>query len=172
MGNTKPDRTYRTKSEQMQDRQLAVLLHSLGFSQQQIADKISEGRGYHLANQTVSQDIARQLDHYDYLYPRDPEKARQLQLARLEFIQQLALEGFADSVQERTVTTIESSDGMNRTQTRIKTKAGDTSFLKIAENIEVERSKILGVYAPERREEHGDLTVTFAWSQTPPSLVG
>lgn len=151
------------------------MLAQSGYSFGLIADAIAEQSGTQITRQQVGFDVATVIDNHRQLCPSDPEEARILQIARLEMISNLALQGFLDSatVDSTTIsedvsdkTDKEADRPKRRTQTRTR-KAGDAKFLAIMQGIEVERSKILGVYAPERKEEVGQLTVTFSWADSP-----
>lgn len=46
-------------------------------------------------------------------------------------------------------------------------RGGDKGFLSIAKDIEIERNLMLGVRAPKEERAVGELTVVFAWRETP-----
>ena len=160
----------RTPLARIPQQALAALLAQSGYSFALIADAIADQTGIQLSTQQVGFDIAQVVDKHRPLAPTDPAEIRILQIARLEMISNLALQGFLDSATTDTTTESTDSDGQKRTGKSRKRSAGDAKFLAIMQGVEVERSKILGSYAPERREEHGSLTVEFRWSDTPALL--
>ncbi|MBT9173463.1 MAG: hypothetical protein DDT21_01864 [Syntrophomonadaceae bacterium] len=160
----------RRKADRRADQTLAAVLASTGLVKPQaIADAINGRAGdrYQITVSQVRQDIATGLARYKDIAPDDPEDARLLQIARLDMIRTLALDAYIDS--QTTVTTTETIDneGRSRTSTSTKKTAPDAKYLSVIKDIEIERNLILGVRAPERREEHGELTVVFAWKETP-----
>lgn len=178
-GQTGPKRRWH---EVQADRQLAVFLAVAGYSKDAIAKAVgerSDGK-YTISRNTASSDVKAELEKYRHLLPTDIDTARLLQAKRLEEVKYLALDAFVQSTETTTTTTTrsltptETEEGKEGTIERVSTarkrSAGDAKFLAIVKEIEVERSKILGVYAPERREEHGELTVVFAWKETPAQL--
>lgn len=167
--------TRRTPIHGITQQSLATILASSGYSFGLIADTVGTVLSVPTTRQQITLDVGNVIEQHRQLCPTDPEEARILQIARLEMISNLALQGFLDSATTDSTTISEDvSDKTDsstdrpkrRTQTRTR-KAGDAKFLAIMQGIEVERSKILGVYAPERKEEVGQLTVTFSWADTP-----
>ena len=156
---------------------LAAMLAQSGYQFGIIADAINSHNGSDSAitRQQIAFDVAAVIDRHRPLAPTDPEEIRLLQIARLEMISNLALQGFLDSatvdVDTHTTTDSPDADGQpTQRKTRSKSRkrsAGDAKYLAIMQSVEVERSKILGAYAPERKQEIGQLTVTFAWSDPP-----
>ena len=157
----------RTPLARIPQQALAALLAQSGYSFALIADAIADQTGIQLSTQQVGFDIAAVVDKHRPIAPNDPEEIRILQIARLEMISNLALQGFLDSATTDTTTENTDVDGQKRTSKSRKKSAGDAKFLAIMGDVERERSKILGSYAPERREEVGQLTVTFSWADTP-----
>jgi len=159
--------TKRTFTERKADQHLATLLAATGvYSSKQIADVINgRAENYQISLRQVEYDIQTGLNRYRDLLPDTPEKAKLLQVARLQMIQDLALTAFVDSAVTQTL--VYDADG-NVTGSTERRTAGDAKFLTIAKNIEEERSKILGVYAPKTEQQVGELTVTFAWAGTVP----
>lgn len=151
---------------------LAALLAQSGYQFGLIADAINSHNGpdSSITRQQVAFDVAQVIDSHRSIAPTDPEEIRILQIARLEMISNLALQGFLDSATTDTTTESTDADGQKRTGKSRKRSAGDAKFLAIMGDVERERSKILGSYAPERREEVGQLTVTFAWKDAPALL--
>ena len=161
----------RTTDELRTDRKTAVWLAMAGYSEQAIANLINDNSDYSISRVTVHKDIKAELEPYRSIAPTDLDTARLLQIKRLEEIKLLAVETFLETQTETIVTTNKDGNGnIVSQQTRKRKRSGDAKFLNIAKEVEIERSKILGVYAPEREEKHGELTVTFAWSQPAPSL--
>jgi len=157
----------RTPIDKLSNRNIATILAAAGYSFSVIAEAIKDQTGTEITRQQVGLDIAQVIEQHRPLAPDSPEEARILQIARLEMISNLAFQGFMESATSRSTTISEIDDGSKRTSRTRKRNAGDAKYLAIMQNIEVERSKILGVYAPERREERGELTVTFAWAESP-----
>ena len=160
----------RRKADRRADQTLAAVLASTGLVKPQaIADAINDRAGdrYQITVSQVRQDIATGLARYKDIAPDDPQEAKLLQLARLDMIRTLALDAYIDS--QTTVTTTETvdSDGRNRTSTSTKKTAPDAKYLSVIKDIEIERNLILGVRAPEQKVERGELTVVFAWAETP-----
>lgn len=144
------------------DRKLAPLLAASGYTQQQIAEAFSTEE-YSLSRRTIAHDVAKNKARIEALAPTDPSKARLLQIERLEALSQLCIKAFLES-RETTTTEIDAEDMMVRATT--KKSAGDKGFLVIAKDIEIERSKILGVYAPKEIRASGELVVSFTWGET------
>lgn len=160
----------RRKADRRADQALAAVLASTGLVKPQaIADAINGRAGdrYQITVSQVRQDIATGLSKYKDIAPDDPEDAKLLQVARLDMIRTLALDAYIDSQVTTTEATTTDSGGRTRTSVSTRKTAPDAKYLDVIARVEAERSKILGVYAPERREEVGELTVTFAWADTP-----
>lgn len=92
-------------SERRADQQLAALLAATGvYTNAQIADVINgRAESYQITTRQVSYDIQTGLNRYRDLLPDTPEKARLLQVARLQMIQDLALQAFVDSTKTQTI---------------------------------------------------------------------
>ena len=155
--------TKRTFTERKADQQLAALLAATGvYSSKQIADAINgRAESYQISLRQVEYDIASGLNRYRDLLPDTPEKAKLLQVARLQMIQDLALQAFVDSTTTQTIAY--DADGTVTGSSERRT-AGDKGFLAIAKDIEIERNLIFGVRAPKEEKQMGELTVTFAWA--------
>ncbi|RLT45032.1 MAG: hypothetical protein DWI57_01810 [Chloroflexi bacterium] len=155
--------TKRTFTERKADQQLAALLAATGvYSSRQIADAINgRAESYQISLRQVEYDVQNGLDRYRDLLPDTPEKARLLQVARLQMLQDLALRAFVDSTTTQTIAY--DADGTITGSSERRT-AGDKGFLAIAKDIEIERNLIFGVRAPKEEKQMGELTVTFAWA--------
>ncbi len=158
--------TKRTFTERKADQHLAALLAATGvYSSRQIADAINgRAESYQISLRQVEYDIASGLDRYRDLLPDTPEKAKLLQVARLQMIQDLALQAFVDST--KTQTFAYDADG-NITGSSERRTGGDKGFLTIAKDIELERNLLFGVRAPKEEKQLGEQTVTFVWADTP-----
>ena len=158
--------TKRTFTERKADQQLATLLAATGvYSTRQIADAVNgRAESYQISLRQVEYDIASGLNRYRDLLPDTPEKAKLLQVARLQMIQDLALQAFVDSTKTQTIDY--DADGTITGSSERRT-AGDKGFLAIAKDIEIERNLLLGVRAPKEERQMGELTVVFAWAETP-----
>lgn len=161
--------TKRTFTERKADQQLAALLAATGvYSSKQIADAINgRAESYQISLRQVEYDIQSGLSRYRDLLPETAEKARLLQVARLQMLQDLALQAFVDSTKAQTIGY--DADG-NSTGSSERRTAGDKGFLAIAKDIEIERNLILGVRAPKEEKQVGELTVVFTWAETPRTL--
>ena len=153
-------------SERRADQQLASLLAATGiYTHKQIADAINgRAESYQITTRQVSYDIQTGVNRYKELLPDSPEQARLLQVARLQMIQDLALQAFIDSTKTQTIAY--DADGTITGSSERRT-GGDKGFLAIAKDIEIERNLILGVRAPKEERQMGELTVVFAWRDTP-----
>ena len=163
----------RRKADRRADQTLAAVLASTGLVKPQaIADAINGRAGdrYQITVSQVRQDIATGLAKYKSIAPEDPYEARLLQIARLDMIRTLALDAFIDSQVTVTETTTTDQDGGQRKSISTKKAAPDAKWASVLVSIEDQRSRLLNAFPPERREEVGQLTVTFAWSETPALL--
>lgn len=159
---------------------LAAILAQAGYNYSLITDAINEhnGKAQAVTRQQITVDIAQVIADAAPISPEDPLEIKRLQLSRLELISNLALSAFLDSAQvdtdTQTVTDAPDADGKpTQRKTRSKSRkrsAGDAKYLAIMAQIEDQRNRILGAHAPERREEVGELTVTFAWRDAAPLL--
>lgn len=178
------DSGKRTPLHKLSGRHLAVLLANAGYSYSLIADATSNWTGTSITKQQVAVDIAQVVKDAAPISPDDPLEIKRLQLRRLEFISNLALGAFIDSGAVDTVTDTETemptqdddAEGkakppqVRKTRTRSrKRSAGDAKYLAVMAQVEEQRNRILGAHAPERREERGELTVTFSWADSPPA---
>ena len=154
-------------------RKIIYTLANAGLSAQSIAEMLKGDPTYGVIQGTVEKDLTTYYKFLDDIAPTDPLRARRMQLGRLEFLQRLALESFVESKILTATTTTEfvDEDGKphgDSTRTTQKATAGDAKFLTIARDIEAERSKILGVYAPKEEKRSGELRVTFSWGDDAP----
>ena len=163
--------TKRTFTERKADQHLAALLAATGvYSSKQIADAINgRAESYQISLRQVEYDVQNGLDRYRDLLPDTPEKARLLQVARLQMLQDLALRAFVDSTTTQTIAY--DADGTITGSSERRT-GGDKGFLAIAKDIEIERNLILGVRAPKEEKQFGEMTVIFAWADArPPDIT-
>ena len=163
--------TKRTFTERKADQQLAALLAATGvYSTKQIADAINgRAESYQISLRQVEYDIASGVSRYRDLLPDTPEKAKLLQVARLQMIQDLALQAFVDSTKTQTIDF--DADGTITGSSERRT-GGDKGFLAIAKDIEIERHLLLGVRAPKEEKQFGEMTVIFAWADArPPDIT-
>lgn len=160
----------RRKADRRADQTLAAVLASTGLVKPQaIADAINGRAGdrYQITVSQVRQDIATGLAKYKDIAPDDPYEARLLQIARLDMIRTLALDAFIDSQVTVTETVTTDQDGGQRKTTSTKKAAPDAKWASVLVSIEDQRSRLLNAFPPERREDVGQLTVTFAWKEPP-----
>jgi hypothetical protein len=157
------------KSNKVKERRgLVAVLTASGLSPSAIADVLQNEGGISVHPKIISADSMIFKRFVDEITPDTPEDAVRMQIGRLEMIQRMALESFLDSKEQETHTI--DADGL---PVRIvnKKSAGDAKFLVIARDIEIERSKILGVYAAKEEHQSGDLKVTFSWGEEGPEIL-
>lgn len=159
----------RKRSDRRADQTFAAALAATGLvSQTAIAQAINGRAGdrYQITVSQVRQDIQTGLAKYADIAPDDPKEARLLQAARLDMLRTLALDAYIDSQVTVTESVTTDNEGKERRTKSTKKSAPDAKYLALIVQIEVERNKILGIYAPERKEERQDLTVTFTWKDS------
>lgn len=165
----------RKPADRRNDQAFAAALAATGLvSPKAIAEAVNGRAGdrYQITISQVKQDIATGLAKYADIAPDDLKDARLLQAARLDMLRTLALDAYIDSQVQVTETVTVVTDetgketGAERRTRSTKKSAPDAKYLALIVQIEVERNKILGIYAPERKEERQDLTVTFTWKES------
>ena len=149
-------------------RGLVSILAASGLGIQAIGEMLKEDGRFAAPVGTLANDQTLHNQYIDSIAPTDPDKARRMQIGRLELIQRLAIESFVESKETVTETTTVDAEGNESVKVSKRRSPGDSKFLVIARDVEIERSKILGVYAAKEEKQSGELRVIFSWGDGNP----
>ena len=156
-GNTAPKRS---KMQIQVDRALTMDMVLQGYTHQQIADAVFESTGTRLSRKTIGSDIVvirrqwleKQQDKYNFLINRE--------LARMDMVEGEAWQAWKNScapLEQKTIEEIAKAVDddfeliVDRVVTMTRDKnVGDPRFLNTVLEIQKERRRLLGLYAPSK----------------------
>jgi hypothetical protein len=155
-------RHQRTEAEKLKDKAFIEELWILGFTQIEIAKKLSDERGYEVHQQRVSEDLATIKEDYKNRKYEEIAELKTKAIERLELVVKTAFTSFELSKKERKEKMLRKHIG--KTETSIKTVEtyGDNGFLKTIIEATKLQAKILGIEAPIKIDAKG---ITVKWHE-------
>lgn len=154
-----------------------------GYPIRKICELIKQDLGLPTySTQTCHKDIQALLTEWRKRRIEDMDLAVQLELERIDDICREAWKAWEKSKKDHTLTStskdgLASGRGSENEEITIKTThvgeqrkevvvCGDTRYLQVIHNALIERRKLLGLYAPEKKELSGSLSFEDALMQT------
>lgn len=155
----------RKNTQIARDRREIANLYLKGWLQSRIVDHINkdESRGYTLTQQMISYDLCRLQAQWRESALIDIDEAKAKELAKIDRLEREYWDAWERSKENAETSVSESVNdgrgGHTKAQLRAVGQVGDPRFLKGVEWCIERRCKVLGVDAPEKTDQSGDITI-------------